>query len=939
MQANALAPLRIAECAPGDLGIDLAALDAFVRAIGPAAVVDLETTGLSDDPAAGILEFGAVLLDPGVATLTTVESLVHPAGAIPRAVQRLTGLADADVAEAPGIAELAKPIATALAGRAIIAHNADFERHFLSRFVAEELGELRYLDTQDLLAISHPDAADLRLETFTRALLGSEESHRALSDALDTLRVLSDAACAAAAGESRYAIARAALETYAPEAPWLPLLACAKLPGAEPAPAQFVAIPASDEARIPFDEEAIATALADAERGRRYFPQYRVREEQIRMARQFARTLSEGGRLLLEGGTGVGKSLAYLAAAIPFTMERAAGGSRDPVVISTRTKLLQDQLLEKDIPAAAAMLGYPDLKAVSIKGRANYVCSRRCAQVLGEGREPSIFAADRLAYASLFTCAHLRRHGEVGTLPGALLWRFPPLRDLLRRSVAARAEQCSREQCAAERACPFGRRRAALAQAQLVVANHDLLLRWPPDYPDFTHTIVDEAHELVGVADEVYALEVRPVEVLERFDELFGRPADRPRRDALIARGRLRAVAKDVRAWRRGIHQDLVGLGRSLADRASEFGEVQLPAYAEEVVPEAARLAESAARRLEAVADAADELDAAREADAEEREDLAVARATADLRAAAAGLRSAFGEELEDAVAAFERLEAPFDRWRLVIRAVSPAQAFHDGFAQRLEALACVSASLFIGGDATAALGELELDAPDDEATTHVVVDSPFAYDRHMRVVAFSSRGDLVEEMADSLAELTRLLGGRTLGLFTSLRRMRDVDERLAERLRGEGYDILTPRRATDDPAALVERFSRAGSGGVLLGARTFWQGLDIAGPALQAVAIEKLPFEVPTELRKRREALIKARGGDAFGRYTLGKMLLNLKQMVGRLIRTEDDRGIVVIVEGRTDKRYFERVSEALPPGSRVAKATLADLSGLLAEVGIPTR
>jgi ATP-dependent DNA helicase DinG len=165
---------------------------------------------------------------------------------------------------------------------------------------------------------------------------------------------------------------------------------------------------------------------------------------------------------------------------------------------------------------------------------------------------------------------------------------------------------------------------------------------------------------------------------------------------------------------------------------------------------------------------------------------------------------------------------------------------------------------------------------------------------------------------------------------------MRDVDERLAEKLRGQGFDILAPRRATDDPAALVERFSRAGGGGVLLGARTFWQGIDIPGPALQAVIIEKLPFEVPTELRKRREALIKANGGDAFGRYTMGKMLLNLKQMVGRLIRSEDDRGIVVIVEGRPDRRYVRRLSEALPPRMKVTEATLADLPRLLDEVGV---
>jgi ATP-dependent DNA helicase DinG len=122
----------------------------------------------------------------------------------------------------------------------------------------------------------------------------------------------------------------------------------------------------------------------------------------------------------------------------------------------------------------------------------------------------------------------------------------------------------------------------------------------------------------------------------------------------------------------------------------------------------------------------------------------------------------------------------------------------------------------------------------------------------------------------------------------------------------------------------------------VLLGARTFWQGLDISGPALQAVVIEKLPFEVPTELRKRREARIRAAGDDAFERYTLGKMLLNLKQMAGRLIRSEDDRGVVAIVEGRTDRRYFGRIAEAFPSETSVEVAKIADLASLVDQVGI---
>jgi ATP-dependent DNA helicase DinG len=657
-----------------------------------------------------------------------------------------------------------------------------------------------------------------------------------------------------------------------------------------------------------------------------------VRDEQIRMAREFVRVCDEGGRLLLEGGTGVGKSLAYLAALIPFAMERAAGGIREPIVISTRTKLLQDQLLLKDIPAVAAFLGYPDLRAMSIKGRANYVCARRCGQVLAEGHDQQIFASDRLAYASLATCARLRTHGEISTLPAALLFRFPPLRDLRRRSVAARADQCTREQCASESACPFGRRRAALSQAHLVVANHDLLLRWPPDYPRFTHVVCDEAHELAGVADEVYAREVRPEQVLERFDELFGAREGRGTRGRIAAE---KISAVDSSAWRRDLEQDFAALGRSLGDRASEFGEVQLSSQAGQQWTREAALIHTAAERLDFVATTVEAL-FPDDADPEEPdpETEAIRRAALELREAAENLRAAFETAEEDVVAAFENLSPPFDRWRLALRRVSPAQIFGESFLDGLESFACVSASLFVGGDSFAALGELGIDSGREDVWS-ACEPSPFPYADHMRVIALRGDGDLTERTAQVITALARRLGGRTLGLFTSLRRMRDVHERLADELSKEGIDLLMPRRATDDPAALVQRFQRAGGTAVLLGARTFWQGLDIPGDTLQAVVIEKLPFEVPTELRRRREARVKDEGGNAFARYTMGKMLLNLKQMVGRLIRSEEDRGIVVIVDARPDRSYFERLAEALPGPVGVQICDVSEIGDLLSEVG----
>jgi len=919
------ASVRLTAHDPSELGLDPEVIARFAAGIGRFAVVDLETTGLGDD--AELLELGALLVDPGESTVQTLSALLCPSQPIPRAIERLTGITQAMADEGASLVDVAADLAEPLAGRTLLAHNADFERSFLSRCVDPGLGEAVYLDTLDLLSVTHPDAPDLRLETFTRLLLGREESHRGLDDALDTARVMSVAGVGAARGEARYVVAARVLEAFAPDSPWLALLGKEVFPAPVPETSGYVEIGPTDESPIPFDFDAIEAVLRDEARGRRHFRGYRVREEQIRLARAFARNLADDEVLLLEGGTGVGKSLAYLAAAIPFAVERAETGEKSPVLISTRTRLLQDQLLGKDIGAAARFLGYPELRALSIKGRANYACARRLSVALARGREPSVFPEERLAYAVLEACARTRRNGEIGTVPAALLRRFPPLRDMLRRSVAARSEQCTRDQCATERWCPLGRRRAALAGAHVVVANHDLMLRWPVDYPAFDHVIADEAHELGAVADEAYSLEVRPEGVLERFDELFGRPQGgrRPRRGEALVQQVGAGARRDVLAWRRELTQDLSAMARALQDEAGDFGDVQIPESPGPEFSAARRLAESAADRMDMLADHAE-----REGEA----GLVLDRALADLRGWAEALRLALSGERPDAVASFEGIESPYDRWRLAVRLVSPADAFHRGLMERLRSFAGVSASLFVEGNAFAALGDLDLEARAGDRLQREAVPSPFPYASHMRVLALEGSVDLVTETAAVLEQLARRLGGRTLGLFTSLRRMLEVAEELAPRLRADGIDVLTPRRASDDPAALVERFENGRA--VLLGARKFWQGLDLPGDVLQAVVIEKLPFEVPTELRGRRDLLLRERGMSPFSRYTLGRMLLNLKQMSGRLIRSEEDRGLVVIVEGRTDKGYFRRLPEAFPAGVAIEVGSRERLPALLAELGI---
>jgi Rad3-related DNA helicase/DNA polymerase III epsilon subunit-like protein len=971
---------RVERRDPSSVGLALDALESWLGALGPVAIVDLETTGLPESRSAEILEIGVVLLDPGVETIGIAQSLVRPTRKIPSLITRLTGLTDEDVREAPRIETIRGDVREALAGRTLVAHQVDFERSFLRRDIDPNLAGALYLDTQEILSLSHPDAPDLRLETFTRLLLDREERHRAL-DALDAAGVLSEIAVGARAGTQRYVEARRILSRHLEDSPWLGLLAPDASTSSNSIDAEadfatfatqvsresaadspdatnrFVEIGATAENPVPFEMDAIIDALADGERGSRHFPGYRVRDEQLELAREFVHVFEDGGIAKLEGGTGVGKSLAYLAAAIPFAMARSDEGTREPVLLSTRTKVLQDQLLHKDIAAAARFLGYPELRALSIKGRANYVCERRLSAALGESRDPALMDELKIDFALLEACARIRPHGEVGTVPAALLRRHPRLRELLRASVAVRAEQCSREQCAHERRCPFGRHRKSLAKAHLVVANHDLLLRWPPDYPSFSQVIMDEGHEIGGVAEEVYALRVRPEDIAERLDDLFGAPVRRSQRryasKGLVDQPDSKRDEATIRQNRRDVMLELIGLGRTMSERADAFGGAELPADAGEQIPVAAELAENAALRLESLAShavrtgpaqrrvAAEDRDGLpvapqRDLDAEEDAERQITSHVEALRGAAHGLRTAFGPDNDDYVGAFEGLESPHDRWSLVLRPVSPAEAFRDEFLQKADSLAVVSATLFVAGDAYAALGELGLGDEELPESWSRAVGSPFPYDRSMRVVAIEAGPDLVEETAQTLATLARTLGGRTLGLFTSLARMRDTADRLTELLEGEGIEVLVPRRAGDDPGALVERFQKAQCGAVLLGARRFWQGIDVRGQGLEAVVIEKLPFDVPTELRRRRDDRLREAGENPFSRASVGRMLLHLKQMVGRLIRSETDRGIVAIVDARRDKGYFRRLGEALPEGTKIEIAPREDLPRIAAELGL---
>src|SRR6185503_18622178 len=210
------------------------------------------------------------------------------------------------------------------------------------------------------------------------------------------------------------------------------------------------------------------------------------------------------------------KTLAYLSVAIPFARQTG-----EQVIVSTSSKLLQRQLMEKDIPAAAALTGHPELRFTSIKGRANYLCRARLENFLGRHRR-LLPPTDSFAVALVAAFARGTVHGEVDRIPAVLFAMYPELDRYVRDISSGDASECSRQTCETTPGdCPFRGARDRLGGADLIVVNHDLLLRWPPDYPPLKHLIVDEVHELAERADSAYARSAEGVELSHRIEAVM----------------------------------------------------------------------------------------------------------------------------------------------------------------------------------------------------------------------------------------------------------------------------------------------------------------------------------------------------------------------------------------------------------------------------------
>ena len=669
-------------------------------------------------------------------------------------------------------------------------------------------------------------------------------------------------------------------------------------------------IPASPEALSPASDSIPADALSEAvavvfgEEGplARAAETFRPREGQTSMAQAVARVVAEGGVLVAEAATGVGKTFAYLVPAL-------LSGER--VLLSTATKTLQDQLYARDLPAVASALGLP-VRMALLKGRGSYLCLHRmesARHALGSheiGAQHTLSKVERWAQST--------RTGDLAEMPG--LHENSPVIPL----VTSTRENCLGAECPKWRACHVNLARREAMAADVVVINHhlffaDLAIResgMAELLPTVRVVIFDEAHQLNETGIQFMGQHLGTSQLLDFSRDLLGVGLQQ---------------ARGLVDWSKLAN----GVEMAARDLRMVFGPNRSNSRVRwiETVPEGLNPDEweHALLRLgEALTQAADGLDNVSEVSPDFSRLRERALILAERAARFAGDCQPGSVRWVEVGNQLRLIESPLDIADVVRKRLLGAPA-ENGTGEQVESSrAWVFVSATLGDDERLSWFTGPCGLNDAEVLR---VGSPFDYENQAglyvpKQIVRPNDPAHGAQVAQLVGEAAERLRGHTMVLTTTLRALRTIGDQLAQHFEGSDIELLVqgqlPKRV------LMDRFRVSNEpgqhGAVLVASASFWEGVDLPGDTLQLVVIDKLPFPPPgdplVEARCRR---IEGEGRSAFADYSIPEAAVALKQGAGRLIRRESDQGLLVICDTRlTSMGYGKRLLAALPPMRRLS-------------------
>ena len=645
----------------------------------------------------------------------------------------------------------------------------------------------------------------------------------------------------------------------------------------------------------------------------RSVPGFEERPQQVDMALAVFETLTRGGRLLVEAGTGVGKSLAYL---VPAALWAAETGKR--VIVSTHTVNLQEQLISKDIPLVHGMLASLGLsfEYMLLKGRNHYICLRRWKKAYEETRQTTSLVqaneAERAVEGLFDLLSDGSWNGDRDSLP-----RSVP--DSVWSEICSEGDRCMGSKCLQRDACPYQEERKRLEKCHLIVVNHalfaaDLAIRAHTQgqtalLPGYEAAVFDEAHHLEDVVRDSLGTEVSPSRLKRLADDTM----------RLVSSGSLKSsfTSENARSLRASLDDLVESVSTLLRKAASRAGGPASSASKDRVrLLDPDLLGEELPKLLRDFAAEIGQWEELDLSDEERFEAQAIKRRYAELAKDVESINRLEGNG-DSFVYWSEREEGP-RRSQTVLKRM-PLEVgpyLREELWSGLPAAVLTSATLSVDSKFDYVRDMLGM-----ESASEMVLGSPFDFREQacLCVPRDSASQDVNspafdQYVAEKVLDIVDMTQGRAFVLFTRQSSMEAVAKLVRDKVEERGYPFLMQGEAPRD--ALLRRFKELGNA-VLFGLDSFWEGVDVPGDALSCVVLAKLPFPAYDDpVTQAREELWKQREISSFTYYMLPTATLKLKQGFGRLIRTKSDRGAVVLLDPRIITRaYGKTILRSLPP------------------------
>ncbi|MCD5407150.1 MAG: DEAD/DEAH box helicase [Desulfotomaculum sp.] len=912
--------------------------------------LDLETTGL-DSRVDKIIEVGLVKLVDGVIT-DSYHSLVNPGLKLPVKVKRLTGINDQMLATAPEIATILPAVIDFMADYPLIGHQVDFDQEFLAAaLLRAAVGRARaniLYDTVDLARIVLPAATNHKLATLCQiCALDLEAPHRALEDArravllaMDLVKhlagfealLLADLTQLLAAANSPWHLVMEELKQNALQNAFKRKITTRTGLRAPPVvPFNHDASEPDDQELKPVAESEIIAIFSDQGLLSQSIDRYEQRLPQLTMAKAVNQTLNSGGYLMAEAGTGTGKSIAYLLPAVMWAKK-----NKQRVVISTHTINLQEQLCDKDVPLLQSLPGMA-FKVALVKGRNHYLCLRRwytardpkelnAAKTIDKVPRTAAFHARILVWLTLTATgerSELNIHRQDFDLWSA---------------ICAESESCLGTRCSFfHRMCFVNRARRAAEQADIIIVNHSLVFSdikaGNKVLPPYKVLVVDEAHHLENAATYHLGTSItrfdlirwlgNVVKIITRLTKLP------PAGDNKYWSERLVSVKKSLQQvqqaadvfWQRitDFVNTHVAVGTSNRRTVRIKPGFDLSGMQIEIENFVQRINVLSGQLQQITNDLDGQM-----LDEEGKLTKEIALIFEKGLSLAADIAYTCDCSNQAVVNWLDAETTASGSEAISIHAV-PVEIgamLHQQLYENKNSVILTSATLTVDKNFDYFMERSGLNLASSDQLKTLQVESPFKYEEQSLLFVLNDlpspvgrlTEDYLQQLATALGELVVTTAGRTLVLFTAHAVLREVYQRLKPVL--EAQDILLLGHAIDGGRTrLVEEF-KSSARAVLLGSGSFWEGLDIPGPALSCVVLVKLPFWPPSipVIEARHEALVE-QNKDGFRHFSLPEAVIKFKQGFGRLIRNSYDCGVVVVLDRRVvEKQYGRQFLRSLP-------------------------